>query len=305
MDYGKKFSSKGLIESNLEALFQEEIVNGTGHLIILVMGGSNTGKTSFSLLAQQYLNNGEVRPDWIALDHDEWLDIYTTRDNPEKVEAPKKRIVYEEARDSFFRTDANTKQNKEAKNKVYKYRSFQNILFINFQNAADLAPFLILNNVADGMFRCVRPGKVEFYAQQTMKQMWYNDRSRKFKGWKSQKADFKDWFKNPEKLIHKEWEQYEKSNLEKLDGTSDEIEEPDNTTELNIKKEQVKVLQILQKNKECSTSDLVNTVYSSQPSVHRGMKKLIGMGFVSKQMINGKNRYRLTSKGEGLIEVIG
>lgn len=311
---GKQFSTKGLIESNIEKLYQQEIINGTGHLIILVVGGSNTGKTSLSLLIQQYLNQ-DVEPGWIALDHEEWKEIHTTRENQNSLQPPKKKIVYEEGRDSFFRTNATTVKNKEAKDTLYKYRSFQNTLLINFQNASDLAPFLVLNGVADAMFRCTRPGQVEAYGQETIKQMWFNDRSRKFKGWSSKNPDFRDSFKDPEKLIPEKWEQYRKANIRKLDQGEEEEGEgetgkslveklEDSASDFRMTEKRLQSLELLH-GSELETSDFLE-IYSSRDSVIRGLQGLRQKGFLkkkSKDYGNG-NKYVLTDKGEALIEIL-
>ena len=317
IETGKEFSSKGLIESNLEKLYKEEILDGTGHLIILLVGGSNTGKTSLSLLIQQYLNQGEVNTEQIALDHDEWMEIHTSRLNEDSMEPPRKKIVYEEGRDSFFRTNATTKKNKEAKDTLYKYRAFQHTLLINFQNASDLAPFLVLNGVADAMFRCVKPGRVQAYGQRTMKEMWFNDRSRKFKGWNSQPADFVDHYKNPEKLIPEKWEEYRRANLRKLDqgkddGKGDKNKEDtlveqlrQSAVNMNLNERRI---QCLNKMKEQGgkgiTKDFLD-IYSSPQAVNRTMQALRQKDLVEKRKedFDNANRYVLTDKGRALLEL--
>lgn len=303
--YGQKFSSNNYIENNLETLYEDNIVNGTGQLIFVVVGPDNSTKTSLSLWIQQYLNQGEVNTDWISLNHEEWENDHTTLDSS-KLEAPKKKLVYEEGRESFNRSMATTSEYKSAKNTLYEYRSYQNTLIINFQDVNDLAPYLVQNKMIAGLFRMVGPGRTWFYAQETATQMWKNDRFKNFTGWIE--PDFKASFKNPEKHIPEKWERYEKANLENLSKndplTDVEEEDLDAKTNLKISNKQLKALQVVKNTSKCNTNDLRPTVYSDSNTTMNGMNKLKEKGFVHKQVINNVSHYRLTEKGEALLEIL-
>jgi len=226
--YGKPFSSRGYIESNLKGMYEEFVEKGTDQLVFLVIGKSNSTKTSLSLLMQQYLNNG-VNLDCVCLNHDEWVGTHTTRPNPDA--PPKKKIIYEEGRDSFFRTNSTTKENKEAKNIIYEYRAYQNVLFINFQNAADIEPDLPMY-IADGLFRTVKPGWTWFYGKQSMKSMWSDDRYKRFEGWDT--PDFRDGYPDPANFIPEQWEAYNQQNLEKLDNSEKGEQKKDEEDEIDL-----------------------------------------------------------------------
>lgn len=310
-NYGKPFSSRGYIESNLQDLKEVFVENGTDQVIILVVGGANTGKTSLSLLCQQYLD-GEVSTGNIALNHQEWVDIHTTNDaNPD--EPPKKTIVYEEGRDSFFRTNAITKKNKKAKDILYEYRSYQNFLFINFQNVEDLAPFLPMQ-IADGMFRAVKKGWVHFYGKKTMRKMWSRNTSRRFMGWA--KPDFKDGYPDPANEIPEQWERYKKSNLRKLQNNGiDGDKELDTDIEVGeqkdrkINKHQMQTLRLMEANGKITQKDIVDAgIYRSRPSANQGIKNMVEKG-MAKKLDAGPNYsytnyvYELTDKGEIVLDI--
>lgn len=215
------FSSNGYIEKNMEDMKEYLVDNGNDHMVILVIGGVNTAKSSLTTLIEWYLRRGEVTHDQYAYDHDQWHDQHTSR-------PLNKFIKYEEGRDSFYRRNAMSKKNKEAMNALYKYRKYQHINFINFQNARDIEPDLV-TQIAHGMFRCVKPGRTWFYNQKKMRSMWSNDKSPKFTGWKQ--PSFKDSFPDPANKIPKVWKQYEEQSIEVLDNQNeDEEEEQDEDT---------------------------------------------------------------------------
>ena len=302
-EYGQDFSSNQYIENNLQKLYKDNIIDGTGQLIFVVVGPDNSTKTSLSLWMQQYLNGGEVETDWISLNHDEWERQHTSIQGS-KLEAPKKKLVYEEGRESFNRSMATTKEYKSAKNTLYEYRSFQNVLIINFQDINDLAPYLIQNKMIAGLFRMVAPGRTWFYAQQTALGMWSTGRYRKFTGWIE--PDFKASFKNPEKHIPEKWKEYEEANLKNLSEKNkieEAVNESNDLSDLDIGKKQLQAMNRINESRKCTTKDLMPNIYSDSNSVNRSTKNLIEKGFLKKQLINNKNHFMLTDKGEALLEL--
>ncbi len=213
----KQISTDGKLESNFEKLHENLIEKGTNQMVVLVVGPVNTAKTSFSLMMDYYLNEGDVDLDSYALNHEQFIDSYTSR-------PLKKTIVYEEGRDSFYRRKAMTSKNKEALNSLQQYRKFQHTVFINFQNARDLEPDLVLGNIAHALIRCTSPGRVWGYSRKSMQKMWTT--GGKFDGW--DKPDFKDGFKNPEKVLPELWDSYEKKAIEELDSREVDPEDADN-----------------------------------------------------------------------------
>jgi len=300
---GQEFSENGYIESNIKSLYNEDIENGSDQVVILVVGASNSSKTSLSVLIQNYIL-GEVNVDWISLNHEDFIDTYTTN-HKEELEAPKKVMVYEEGRESFYRTNNTTTENKEAKNVLFEYRSFQNFVIINFQDISDFTPKPVLNNMIDMAIRTPRKGVAHMYSQNTLKQMWSNDRFRKFQGWKS--PDVSDKFVNPEDTIPKKWAEYERQNIEKLnDNGEDKEPEPveEGTVSLRLNKQQVTVLKYLKKNNIITNTEIVSQgIYSHTQTANKRMNEMVGKGFID--FDKGKSKkYYLTDKGETLVDLI-
>lgn len=219
MNQDYSFSSNGYIEKNMEDMKEYLIDNGNDHMVILVIGGVNTAKSSLTTWIEYFLNQGTVTHQNYAYDHDDWHKTHTSR-------PLNKFIKYEEGRDSFYRRNAMSTNNKEAMNALYKYRKYQHINFINFQNARDIEPDLV-TQIAHGMFRCVKPGWTWFYNQKKMRSMWSDDKSSKFEGWK--KPSFKDGFPDPAKQIPEVWKEYEEQSLEVLDNESQEEDEDESS----------------------------------------------------------------------------
>jgi hypothetical protein len=215
----KQFSKKGNIESNLELMLDIQREEND-QLIIPVFGSVNTGKTSLSLLLEWYLNGGNVNLDTYCLNHEKFIDEYTTRPT-------EKFIVYEEARMSFDRNKHSHSETREAWDKLQQYRAYNHVVFINFQNAHDFLPDVIKYN-AHGCFRTVEKGRAWFYGKNKMRQMWKNDR---FQGWN--KPDFKDSFKDPAEFVPDIWKEYEQMNIEDLDSrqVEDDVEEDEGLEE--------------------------------------------------------------------------
>lgn len=189
------------------------VENGNDHMVIPVVGGVNTAKSSLSMLIEWYLNNGNVELDTFAYEHEDWYSTHTSR--------PLRKVIkYEEGRDSFYRRNAMSNKNKEAMNGLYKYRKYQHLNLINFQNASDMEPDLV-KQISHGMFRCVKPGWVWFYNQRSMRSMW--NAQGKFTGWVE--PDFKDGFPDPANKIPEVWKDYEQQSLEVLDNDSSDSEE--------------------------------------------------------------------------------
>lgn len=199
------FSKKGLIEKNIKDMHEYLIENGTDQMIILLVGDPNTTKSTLATYMIRYLNEGDVNLDHYAFNHSQWHSLHTSRPR-------NKYINYEEGRDSFYRRNHATKENKEAMNALNHYRKYQHVNFINFQNMNDLEPDVAMN-LAHGCFRMVKPGWTWFYNQSSLREMFDG---RQWTGWDN--PDFKDGFPRPENEIPELWERYEEKAVEVLDS---------------------------------------------------------------------------------------
>jgi len=177
----EKFSSNGYIEGNLEKMQNKLINEDDNQFVLLVVGNTGTSKTALSLLIDWYLNNKKVSLNNYCLDHESFMQSYTTKPK-------KKTIVYEEGRMSFDRNKHSHTENKEARDALRQYRKFHHTLIINFQDASDLQPELV-NKIAHGMIRTPSKGIAHFYGRKDMQSMW---NGKYFKGWKD--PSFRDFF---------------------------------------------------------------------------------------------------------------
>jgi hypothetical protein len=203
------FSKKGLIEKNMQDVYNYLIEEGSNQMVILVIGDPNTAKSTLSTYIVRYLKQGEPELDHYAFDHDQWHSMHTSR--------PKNKFeIYEEGRDSFYRRNHSTNENKQAMNALMHYRKYQHVLFLNFQNITDLEPDIALN-VAHGCFRCTKKGWTWFYSQASLREMFDG---RQFTGWDD--PDFKDGFPDPEEEIPEFWKKYEENAVEVLDEREEE-----------------------------------------------------------------------------------
>jgi len=200
----EQFSSNGYIEGNLEKMQNQLINEDDNQFVLLVVGRTGSSKTALSLLIDWYLNNKDVSLNNYCLDHQSFMQSYTTKPK-------RKTIVYEEGRMSFDRNKHSHTENKEARDALRQYRKFHHTLIINFQDVSDLQPELV-NKIAHGMIRTPEKGIAHFYGRQDMRDMWGR---KDFYGWND--PTFRDYFPNPENFIPDIWSEYEDKAEERLE----------------------------------------------------------------------------------------
>lgn len=203
VDSEYKFSSRGLIEKNIDDYRDYSIKKNDDQFIVLVVGDTGTSKTSLSLLLEHYITRGDVNLDTYALTHDEFIQQYTSRPR-EKI------IVYEEGRNSFDKNKYNHNSTAEARDKINQFRKFHHTVFINFQNPNHLTREIVRNG--NCILRTPRRGTVEFYNRDKLRSMWDGN---EFKGWCN--YNFKDFFPDPENYVPNIWSSYEQKSLDALD----------------------------------------------------------------------------------------
>lgn len=208
-----EFSGRGYLESNFRKM-RDKLDEDDGQFIVLVVGETNTSKTSLSLLLDHFLNGGDVNLDTYAISHDRFMSQYTSRPTG-------KTIVFEEGRESFDKNKYSHTPNKEARDALRQYRKYQHTVFVNFQDASDLTPELPLS-AAHCLIRTPGKGIAHFYGKRSMRGMW---RGRSWTGWRD--PDFKDYFPDPAEYLPELWSDYEEKAMERLDSSqdSDPVEE--------------------------------------------------------------------------------
>ncbi len=223
-----RFSEKGVIEKQIAKHREYKIESADGQYICLVVGDTNTAKTSLSILLEHYIAEGDVNLDTVALTHDKFMEEYTSK--------PKRKIIiYEEGRFSFDINKYNAKETAEARDKINQYRKFHHTLFINFQNPNHLTPEIVRN--ADALVRLPSKGIIHYYSKPKIESMW--DSRNNFRGWED--YDARDFAPDPAEFIPETWKAYEdqvESELEERGSkeSSDEGEQEDED-ELGIEKQ--------------------------------------------------------------------
>lgn len=205
------FSSRGYLESNFEQM-REQLDEDDDQFIVLVVGETNTSKTSLSLLLDYFLNDGEVDLDTYAISHDRFMAAYTSRPTG-------KTIVFEEGRESFDKNKYSHTPNKEARDALRQYRKYGHTVFVNFQDASDLSPELPLS-AAHCLVRTPEKGIAHFYGRKSMRSMW---KGRNWTGWRD--PDFRDYFPDPAGELPDLWERYEEKAMERLDSSGESVGE--------------------------------------------------------------------------------
>ena len=210
----KSFSYRGYIEKNLDALVEKRIDQKNADVIILVVGEPGTGKSALSLFCVNYLTQGDINWDAFAIDHE---------DHKTAVKGMTEEIHwYDEGRDSYYRRNANTKENKEAIDMQNQYRYKNHVQFINFQNLSDIEPDLLFRR-AHAVFRCTKQGRVWAYGKNDIQEIDLKNKKDKVK-W-PKKTVFRDSWPDPENHLPEKWEKYEQLKDERLDQSEESLDD--------------------------------------------------------------------------------
>jgi len=210
----KEFSSHGYIEKNLDALIEKRIDKKNTDVIILVVGEPGTGKSALTFFCINYLTQGDIDWDAFAINDEEHKKVVKSMDN--------KHHWYDEGRDSYYRRNANTTENKDAIDMQNQYRYKNHIQFINFQNLSDIEPDLLFRR-AHAVFRCTKQGRLWAYGKNDINQINLKNKNDKVE-W-PKKPVFKESWPDPENHVPEEWKKYEEIKRERLDQDEEDVEE--------------------------------------------------------------------------------